>query len=249
MTSATITAIKTLRADGTSPDRYRAWPMPTLEPDGTWTPGEWVVSAHATAKAPTVKSVNACAPAVYGCLPEQVAEWVDARAFWAEFDGAVVGESKIGAVRGRLLRPVEGWTEAALQAWAFWCADRAVRIHAVTALRTAGFNAEDDTLAALPEIVDAESAAAAGDTAWAADRVAARDAAGDAAWAVGAAAGDAAWAAGDAARAAAWDAAGDAAGAARAAEQLIQSRRLCEMTGLDPVHPDALRATLEGEPQ
>ena len=235
MTSATITAIKTLRADGTSPVRYRAWPMPTLELDGTWTPGEWVVSAHATAEAPTVKSVNACAPAVYGCLPEQLAEWVAARAFWAEFDGAVVGESKIGAVRGRLLRPVEGWTDA-LQAWSFWSADRAVRIHAVTALRTAGYNAEADTLAALPEIVDAESAAAAGDAAWAA-------------WAVGAAAGDAAGAARAAAWDAAWDAAGDAAGAARAAEQLIQSRRLCEMTGIDPVHPDALRATLDGEPQ
>ena len=241
MTSATITAIKTLRADGTSPVRYRAWPMPTLELDGTWTPGEWVVSAHATAEAPTVKSVNACAPAVYGCLPEQLAEWVAARAFWAEFDGAVVGESKIGAVRGRLLRPVEGWTDA-LQAWSFWSADRAVRIHAVTALRTAGYNAEADTLAALPEIVDAESAAAAGDAAGAAWA-----AAGDAAWAVGAAAG-AAWAVG-AAAGAAWAAAGDAAWAARAAEQLIQSRRLCEMTGIDPVHPDALRATLDGEPQ
>ena len=62
-------------------------------------------------------------------------------------------------------------------AYAF--ADRAVRVHAVAALRSAGLTTEADRLAALPPIVDKETATAA--------RVAA-GAAWDAAW-------DAAWAA------------------------------------------------------
>ena len=79
-----------------------------------------------------------------------------------------------------------------LRQFAFACADRAVRIHAVAALRSAGLDAEAEKLAALPAILDATTAAAAGAAAGDAAR-AARDAAG-AAWA--------ARAAGDAARAA-----------------------------------------------
>ena len=100
-----------------------------------------------------------------------------------------------------------------LRAFAFECADRAVRIHAVAALRSAGLTAEADKLAALPAIVDLQSARAAGAAAGAAgDAAGAAGAAGDAARAAAGAAG----AAGDAARAAA-RAAGAAAGAAWAA--------------------------------
>ena len=103
--------------------------------------------------------------------------------------------------------------------FAFWCADRAVRVHAVAALRAT--DAPDalhhaDILSALPEIVDAATAAAARD--------AARAAASAAAWdAESAAAGAAAW---DAAGAAAGDAAWDA---ASAAERSIQRARLLAM--------------------
>lgn len=51
-----------------------------------------------------------------------------------------------------------------LRRFAYWCADRAVRVHAVAALRATG-NATDaknaDILAALPEIVDEPTRAAA----------------------------------------------------------------------------------------
>ena len=43
----------------------------------------------------------------------------------------------------------------------WWCADRAVRLHAVAALRSAGLHEHADTLAALPEITDAATATAA----------------------------------------------------------------------------------------
>ena len=45
-----------------------------------------------------------------------------------------------------------------LRAFAFECADRAVRIHAVAALRSAGLGAEADSLAAVAPIMDAPSA-------------------------------------------------------------------------------------------
>ena len=48
-----------------------------------------------------------------------------------------------------------------LRRYAYECADRAVRIHAVAALRAAGLGAQADTLAALPKIVDKKTARAA----------------------------------------------------------------------------------------
>ena len=45
--------------------------------------------------------------------------------------------------------------------WAFWCADRAVRIHAVTALRQAGMDTEAEKLVSLATITDKKSADAA----------------------------------------------------------------------------------------
>jgi len=49
--------------------------------------------------------------------------------------------------------------------WAFWCADRAVRIHAVAALRQAGMNIEAEKLASLKVITDKKSAFAAANAA------------------------------------------------------------------------------------
>ena len=45
--------------------------------------------------------------------------------------------------------------------WAFWCADRAVRIHAVIALRQAGMESEAEKLGNLEAITDKKSALAA----------------------------------------------------------------------------------------
>ena len=155
--------IKTLRGTGRSPIRSRPWSLPTQEADGSWTPGEWMVSAS-VADGRTVitpEAVDACAPMVYGALPGQVAAWAAERAFVAELDDAVMGNDKVGGSRGRLLRPVERWAPDVLVRWAYWCADRAIHIHAVAALRSAGFDAAADRLDATPPIVDVVSAAAA----------------------------------------------------------------------------------------
>ena len=47
--------------------------------------------------------------------------------------------------------------------WAFWCADRAVRVHAVAALRQAGMGAKAEKLAGLEAITDQKSADTASD--------------------------------------------------------------------------------------
>ncbi len=99
-----------------------------------------------------------------------------------------------------------------LRGFAYECADRAVRIHAVGALRSAGWTAEADRLAALAPITDKQTSDAAATAA---------SAAAWAAWSAGAAAWDA-WAA-----AAVSDAAEDAAGDSAAdAERLLQADRL-----------------------
>ncbi len=240
---STMIVVKTVRSTGRSPIQGRPWPLPTRKADGTWSPGKWVVSAHVAdgRTAITSEAVDSCAPMVFGALPDQVAEWASDRAWWMELDDAVVGKTKVGGSRGRLLRPVEGWTRDVIVAWARWCADRAIHVHAVAALRSAGLDKVADRLDATPPIVDgttsrdaaraARAAAADGRASraasWAASAAGgAADAAGDAA----ARAAEAAEAAGDAAGDAA---AGDAAGAAEAAEMRLISHRLCEMAGID----------------
>ncbi len=156
------TYIKTMCADGRSPQQSRPWPLPTQLPDGTWEPGAWVRSRH-VARSLTPRQVDACRPAVYACRPDQLVNWIAARAWYIELDGPVEGRDKVGARAGRLLRPVEGWTDDALRQFAFEAADRAVHVHTVRALRAAGLDDEADRLAALPPITDAETAYAAAD--------------------------------------------------------------------------------------
>ena len=61
--------------------------------------------------------------------------------------------------------------------FAYACADRAVRVHAVAALRSAGLTAQADTLAALAPVTDQETADAARSASVSASHSAARSAA------------------------------------------------------------------------
>ncbi len=211
------TYIKTLRADGRSPHQSRPWPLPTQRPDGTWEPGAWVTSRHVARRKTslTPRQVDACVPAVYACRPEQLPRWIDDRAYYIELDGPVEGQDKVGARAGRLLHPVEGWTDDALRQFAYECADRAVHVHTVRALRAAGLDDEADRLAALPPITDEQTASVAAHAA--ADADAAADA----------------YAYADAAADAAAYAAHAAADAAAAAEREWQARRLAKLVGLE----------------
>ncbi len=250
------TYIKTLKGNGRSPYRDRPWPLPTQRPDGTWEPGEWAESRHvARRRTPlTPAQVDACRPAVYACRPDQLARWVADRAWYIEMDGAVEGTEKVGARRGRLLRPVNGWTNTILRQWACECADRAVRIHAPAALRAAGLTEHADRLAALAPITDRETAIAAWgaaddayyvagrESAAAADAVTARAAYDALSAAARAAARAAANAADNAADNAALAAEAAAEAAAADAEWAWQSQRLAELTGIaDGFDPDRSR--------
>ena len=126
----------------------------------------------------------------------------------------IEGDDKVVVSRARLVSRVETWNDETARACAYAFADRAVRVHAVAALRAAGRDQQADMLAALAPIVDektaAHASAAAGD-------------AGSAAWYAGAGAAARA-AAGAAARAAAGAAAGAAATAAAGAAATAAAR-------------------------
>ena len=72
-------------------------------------------------------------------------------------EGTIIHDSdKFGSSE----RTVIGETDATqvVVDWAFWCANRAVHIHAVTALRQAGMGAEAEKLVGLEAITDKKSA-------------------------------------------------------------------------------------------
>ncbi len=154
-----------------------------------------------------------CRRGIHYAAGPQILEWLDTE-LWAFEDGApddaIDAGDKMVTRRGRVLERVQTWTPAVAQELAYYAADRAVRVHAVAALRAAGLPERAAGLAALAPVVDADSAAAARDAARAASYAAST--AGDAALAARYAASAASDAAG-AARYAAW-AARYAAGAA-----------------------------------
>ncbi len=67
--------------------------------------------------------------------------------------------------RARPADLVEGWTDEAIRRWAYECVDRAVRLHAVTALEAAGIIGHADRLRALSSITDGATARAASEAA------------------------------------------------------------------------------------
>ena len=79
-------------------------------------------------------------------------------------EGVVIQEpDKIGSSQRTVIAEADA-TQLVTE-WGFWCADRAVRINAVAALRRVGMEAEAEKLAQLAEIIDRKSANAAVDVA------------------------------------------------------------------------------------
>ena len=203
-----------------------AWPLPTDDGPGAWTP--------------TTRPVRCCSRGYH--LTRKPMAWplVGMRVYEAEGDGATDDEgdpdTKTAFARARLLRPADGVVPA------YW---RAVE-RFVAALPGVPWFAPDGQpdpawlLTERPDWATARAAAgaAAGAAAWAAAwdaagaaaRAAARDAARDAA-------GDAAWAAArDAAWDAAWDAATDAATDAARDAELMAAVLVCDGLALAPAH-------------
>ena len=203
---------KVLNADnrscnGGSPDLV--WSLPVQNPDGSWTPGEWMPEVTG--------DLELCANGYHLTDAEHLVSWLNATIYEAEPSKEMIkGDDKIVCRSVRLLKKMH-WDDRIARLFACNCAERVVPLyekdypddkrsrHAIEVARLfADGKASNSELAA----ARAAACAAAWDAAW----DAARDAAEAAAWAAArAAAWDAAW---DAARAAARAAARDAAEAA-----------------------------------
>jgi len=105
-----VIAYKFLRDDGTGVFTRFAWPLP-----GGGAPGAWV-------EAP----IAACHSGIHACRVRDLPLWLGRELYEAELDGEILEEpTKVVASRGRLLRRVDAWDDAARAAYARSCADRA----------------------------------------------------------------------------------------------------------------------------
>ena len=191
-----------------------AWSLPVENPDGTWTPGEWMPEIQG--------DLEFCANGYHLTDTEHLLDWLNASVYEAEPSKEMLeGNDKIVCRSVRLLRKMH-WSDRIARLFACDCAERVLPIYEKdypkdkrprqaieVARRYAEGKASDSELAA----AWTAARAAAWDAAWTAARAAAWAAAWDAAW-------DAVW---DAARDAAMDATW---AAAWAAERQWQAKRL-----------------------
>jgi len=91
-------AFKFLKRGAIGPVSGFAWPVPSKDAPGAW------VSANAE---PMV-----CSDGVHACTGDQLAYWVNQELWSVELDGTVLDapDCVVGG-RGRLLRPVQAWSD------------------------------------------------------------------------------------------------------------------------------------------
>ena len=81
-----------------------------------WRPGEWVDAGVA----------DPCRVGIHACRVVDLPYWLAAELWEVELDGAVVEEErKVVAPRGRLVRRIDGWDEAAAAEFRESCVERA----------------------------------------------------------------------------------------------------------------------------
>lgn len=180
------------------------WSLPTRNPDGTYTPGEWMPAIE--------RDLIPCKNGYHLVRRENVVLWLGDCIFTVEHRGEMLNsDDKVVVRECRLLAPIEAWTERTARLFACDCVEHKLPI----------FEREhpnDDclcqnikqTIKTARRFANGQATRAELDAARDATRDAIWDIVGDAAWyATRDAAWDAAW---YAARDAAWYAAGDAAG-------------------------------------
>jgi hypothetical protein len=110
-----VIAYKFLRADGSGVFTHFAWPLP----DGD-RPGDWV-------QAPIVT----CHSGVHACRVRDLPLWLGRALYEIELADRILEEpTKVVASRGRLVRRIDAWDDAARAAYGRDCADRAHRLAA-----------------------------------------------------------------------------------------------------------------------
>jgi len=114
-----VIAHKFLRRDGTAVFSGFGWPLPT---NGRF--GKWVVAP-----------LDPCRSGVHACRSSDLPYWIGPILYEVELAGEIVEQrSKIVAARGRILRRVVRWDDAAAAEYTRMCADR-VRELALSAER------------------------------------------------------------------------------------------------------------------
>jgi hypothetical protein len=98
-----VIAYKFLNAAGRGRFSEACWPLPV---DGG--PGAWL-----SASLPLLP----CVRGVHALLPQQLPFWLDQQLWEIELDGQIIErDSMLVAQRGRLLRRIEGWSQAGWEA-------------------------------------------------------------------------------------------------------------------------------------
>lgn len=112
---------KALNEDGSCHNGGRGkWPLPTQNPDGSWTPGEWMPAIEG--------ELVLCANGYHGCTDEQVFKWLGPAVYEMEGRGDHLdGEDKSVYREARLLRRLN-WDHAVSVAWVCDCAERVLPV-------------------------------------------------------------------------------------------------------------------------
>lgn len=106
-------AYKLLHADGTGVFSGFRWPLPRDGAPGAWVEGE----------------VDPCRSGIHACRRLDLPLWLGRALYEVELDGPVLEQgAKVVAARGRLLRRIDAWDDAARAAYTRMCADRAHRL-------------------------------------------------------------------------------------------------------------------------
>jgi hypothetical protein len=114
--------------------------------------GEWIE---------TPQQVADCLVGVHAVRFHQLLDWIDDELWEVELDGAIAeSEGMLVAQRGRLVRRIEQWDDAAARSFAAACAERAAGF-AAAALRRAGLAEEAARVEQAGELSAARDAAAA----------------------------------------------------------------------------------------
>lgn len=109
--AALVKAYKFLAGDGSGLFTRFRWPLPAGDAPGAWVEAE---------------PVSPCRSGVHACRVEQLPYWLAAGLYEAELEGEIVEEPlKVVAARGRLVRRIDAWNDAARAEFAAACGERA----------------------------------------------------------------------------------------------------------------------------
>ena len=109
--AALVKAYKFLAGDRSGLFTRFRWPLPSGDAPGAWVEAE---------------PVSSCRSGVHACRVEQLPYWLAAGLYEVELEGEIVEKPlKVVAARGRLVRRIDAWNDAARAEFAAACGERA----------------------------------------------------------------------------------------------------------------------------